>query len=201
VTNEIQQNRWDRMVRRVAGIIGPGSKVSEVITELFPMINVEEPPSELYLLGGTVLGSGGLAVNAAAGLFPKIQLFNPVDSGQLVTVTDVYASTSVISGVTMSRGTTTLASQAITALARDTRQIASSLPTAQMFFEQTAGLINAALDFQLLGNTTLHLHSRNDVMVLAPGTGLSVGASTAGATLHITFLWRERPAEPSELSL
>jgi len=201
VSNEIQQTRYDRMVRRVAGIIGPGSKVAEVITELFPMINLEEPPSELLLLGGTVLGMGASDLTGAAAQFPKIQLFNPVDSGQIVTVTEIYHTATASVVFRVSRDTAPLASGIATQVARDTRQIASSLPTAAMFQESSVGLINANMLFFSALNLQQRLRSRNDVMVLAPGTGITISNSTAASRMIVTFLWRERPAEPSELSI
>jgi len=201
VTNEIQQTRYDRMVRRVAGIIGPGSKVSEVITELFPMIDVEDPPAELMLLGGTVLGVGSADVTAAATLFPKIQLFNPVDSGQIVTVTDIYSNCTTTTQIRVARTTNTLASGIATQIARDTRQIVTSLPTAQMFSEATLVFIDANMKFRQPAGTTLHIESKNDVMVLAPGTGIVVSNEISATRQIVTFFWRERQAETSELSL
>ncbi len=44
---ELQQNRYDQLIRRVGGIIGPGSKVVEALGELFPVIDVENVPGEL----------------------------------------------------------------------------------------------------------------------------------------------------------
>lgn len=201
MTNEIQHTRYDRMVRRVTGIIGPGSKVAEVITELFPMIDVEEPPAELYLLGGTVLGMGATDLTAAAAQFPKIQLFNPANSGQLVTVTDLFYTSLVTSNIRVSRDTVTLANGIGTQVARDTRQIITSFPTAQMFSESSVGFINANMVFRVLPNTQFHLQTDNEIMVLAPGTGISISNESAASRALVTFLWRERPAEPSELSL
>jgi len=201
VSNEIQQNRYDRMIRRVAGIIGPGSKVAEVITELFPMINLEDPPAELHLLGGTVLGMGAADLTAAAAQFAKIQLFNPVGSNQIVTVTDLWFTGPGTSLTRVSRDTVALSAGIGTQVARDTRQIVTSLPTAQMFQESSVGFINANMIFRHLANSIVHIQSPNDLMVLAPGTGITCSNDTAQGRLVVTFLWRERPAEPSELSL
>lgn len=199
MTDEIQQNRWDRMVRRVAGIVGPGSKVSEVITEMFPMINLEEPPSELLLLGGTVLGMGASDITAAVAETPKIQVFNPVGSGTIVTVTDVWFSSLTTSVTSFAREATPRASGIGTQVARDTRQNPTSLPTCQMFQESSVGFANGNMIFRQLASSTLHIRGDNDVMVLGPGTGLTVNNRGTNGRLICTFLWRERPAEPSEL--
>lgn len=201
MTSEIQQNRYDRLMRRVAGIIGPGSKVSEVLTELFPMIDVEGDRGELQILCGTTLGMGSHAITAAGGETPKIQLFNPVGSGKLVTVTSVFISLGVIGIVRLARGTATLTSGIGTQLARDTRQIVTNLPTAQMFAESSVPLVDANMQMRVLLNTTLIVTDDNGVMILAPGSGISVGTTAAAGSLNVTFLWRERTAEPSELNL
>ena len=50
---EVQQNRWDQLIRRVSGSIGPGSRVSETLSELLPVMDVERVPGELLRLMGT----------------------------------------------------------------------------------------------------------------------------------------------------
>jgi len=197
--NELQQNRYDRLIRRVGGIIGPGSKVSEVLTELFPMIDVEGDRGELQLLSGTILGMGAGTIVGSVGEVGKIQLFNPVDSGKIVTVTDVLTSGTLNLTMRLARTTIPLASGIGTQLARDTRQIASDFPTAQMFSESSVPFVDANIAFRHLANTTNTLSPKNDVMILAPGNGLSVGPTTTNATLIVTFFWRERVAETSEL--
>jgi len=199
VTNEIQQTRYDRMVRRVAGIIGPGSKVAEVITELFPFIDVEKPPAELYLLGGTVLGMGAHRFTGAAGQVPKVQLFNPLDSGLIVTVTDVYFSVNAVTQIRLARETVPLTAGNALELARDTRQILTNRPGAQMRSESAVAFIGANMIFRPQANVTTHIRSDNDVMVLSPGNGITISTELFAAQIIVTYLWRERPAEPSEL--
>lgn len=200
MTSEIQQNRYDRLMRRVAGIIGPGSKVSEVLTELFPMIDVEGNRGELQLLGGTLLGMGAQDVLSLAAEFSAIQLFNPVGSSKIITITSVYVSASATQRIRFARDTTTLTDGIATEVARDLRQIVTSRPVGQMFSQSSAGGINANMQFRVLENDTLHLHDENGVAVLPPGTGLSLGATAAQTSLTATFFWRERVAETSELN-
>lgn len=200
MTSELQQNRYDRLIRRVGGIIGIGSKVSEVLTELFPMIDVESDRGELQFLSGVTLGMGAHSLVGAAGEHAKIQLFNPVDSGKIVTVTDVAVSTTANQQIRMSRNTAPLSSGIATGTARDTRQIVTDRTTAQIFAESSVPLVSGNILFRLLALTTQVLSPKNDVMILAPGTGISVGGTTVQTTITVTFFWRERAAETSELN-
>jgi len=200
VTSEIQQNRYDRLIRRVGGIIGPGSKVSEVLTELFPMVDVETDRGELQFLAGITVGMGAQTITGAGGETGKIQLFNPVGSGSIVTITDVLCSSSASQTFRLGRTNTLLASGIATQLARDTRQPVIRRPVAAMFSESSVALVDANIVFRVLSASPFNLSPKNGVMVLAPGSGLSVGASTVATTIFVTFFWRERPAETSELN-
>jgi len=96
VTNEIQQNRYDQTLRRVTGIIGPGSKVAEVLTELFPVIDVERVPGELLILGGTDLAAGGASLDGGPGNSSEINLHNPPGSGKIITCTQILITSAVV---------------------------------------------------------------------------------------------------------
>jgi len=201
VTSELQQNRYDRLIRRVGGLIGTGSKVSEVLTELFPMIDVETQAGELQLLKGTVLGMGSAQITGDANERARVQLFNPVGSGKIVTVTDVWITVTAAQGVFLARTTIVLSAGIGTQLARDTRQNLIDRPTAQMFTDSLVALTDANMQFSLLANAPLHVYSENGVMILAPGSGIEVGVQQVQTTIRITYLWRERVAEQSELDL
>ena len=198
MTSELQQNRYDRLIRRVGGIIGVGSKVSEVLTELFPMIDVEGNRGELQFIQGSVLGMGAQSLTAAAAEFPKIQLFNPAKSGKIVTITSLFISQLAPAIIRIGRTTNPLAGGIGTQLARDTRQLLTDRPTAQMFSESSAGFVDANMQF-LLNLQIFELRDDNDIVVLSPGNGLSVGGTVAAGNLTVTFFWRERVAETSEL--
>jgi len=198
---EVQQTRWDRIIRRVSGSIGPGSRVSETISELFPMIDVERVPGELLLLGGTAICSGGGAIAALAANAPTAQLFNPANSGHLVTVTKIYVAsqnTGVFRwGTTATQRGTVITTQTF----RDTRSLAPALPVAQVSTEAVVALADGTNQTVQLSNTNLTIDSPNSVAVLAPGTGLEIGHDELNGQFNFTFYWRERPAEESELSL
>jgi len=95
MTFEVQQTRWDRIIRRVSGSIGPGSRVSETLSELFPVLDVERVPGELLLLGGTAICVGANDNSGAAGQVARHQIFNPVGSGVIATVSKLIVASTV----------------------------------------------------------------------------------------------------------
>jgi len=199
--SEIQQNRYDQLIRRVTGAVGPGSKVNEAITELFPMIDVENVPAELLFLAGTRICMGGGTLAATGGVAPKAQLFNPADSGFLITLTDIYAAT--LSGAVTWRWGPSAASFAgaiATEQFTDRRSDPAARPVGQVHQLNVAALANATNQTRFLNNDSLHINPKNDVCVLAPGTGFEIGIGTTNAALFYGFNWRERPAEQSELN-
>lgn len=201
MTYEVQQTRWDRIIRRVSGSIGPGSRVSETISELFPMIDVERVPGELLILGGTAISHGGGFLTAAGAQFPTAQLFNPANSNHLITITGVYFSVLITATILWGTSVTQRGTVISTQTFRDTRSLAPSLPVGQVSQDSSATQATATNQSRLLGNVVLKLEDPNGVAVLAPGTGFDIGSTIAANTMHYGFYWRERPAEQSELSL
>jgi len=200
LTNELQQTRYDRTIRRVGGIIGPGSKVAEALAELFPVIDVERVPGELLALGGTSLAWGSSVITADAAERPSIQLFNPADSGKIVTVSHVYVSSGTGQQIRWSITEAILANVIVGAQFRDGRLGVGTIPTAQIRDESKAATTVARGQARVLSGDTLHIYDENSVAVLVGGIGLEVGGANVATTLNVSFAWRERPAEPSELN-
>jgi len=200
VTTELQQNRYDQLVRRSSGIIGPESKVGEVIPELFPMINVEEPPNELQILGGTRVCFGGGTNAAVAAVAGRFQVFNPANSGHIITVTDFIFSSSASSVVRYGIVNVAIATVSTQRFA-DTRGVFTALPVGSFNQVNSAALAPATGQYRSLSNTPSGLSDQKGIFVLAPGTGLEVGFALVNVITHCTFHWRERPALESELNL
>ena len=200
MTNEIQQNRYDQLVRRVTGSIGPGSKVAETISELFPMLDVENLPAELYRLGDTRLCFGGGLLNPVAGQAPRAMVFNPAGSGVLVTVTDAIVSSSLV--VIIRWGVTNASLGAAVGSERflDTREFTPDQPTAEVHQLASVTLAGATNQARMLTSSPFNLAPRNSVAVLAPGTGFEIGFGTVNSEMTFGFYWRERVAEQSELN-
>lgn len=198
---EIQQNRYDRLVRRVTNIVAGGSQVNDTLNELFPVIDVERVPGELLILGGTRLCIGASNLLGDAGETAKIQLFNPVNSGHLITVTTVIATGTV--NMTMRWATTTpqLATSAGTQLFRERRLAVTDLPVGQIRQDSTVGFVDANGATPILASVPLILEDSNGVAILPPGSGLTFGNNLVATTIFVTFYWRERNIEPAELNI
>jgi len=195
----INQNRWDQLVRRVAGLIGPGSKVNNTIGDLFPMLDVENLPGELYLLAGTRLGYGGVLQVAAGGETARIQLFNPADSGMIITCTSVIISNLTTVVIRLVNRNVAESTNDLGVQLRDTRIDVGTRPTGQVRSASDVTVLAGTGEFRSLLNTPHTLSDPNGVMVLAPGTGLTVTSPNTGIQLSVMFFWRERAAEASEL--
>lgn len=196
---EIDQNRYDQLIRRVTGSVGPGSHVAESLAELFPVIDVENLPGELFLLSGTRLAYGGTALTPAAGKFAGIQLFNPVDSRNLITVTSVVLSVETTQTINWSLTNTALATNTTSQRLRDSRISVLDLSIGEIRRFDNVVATGANARTRVLAETPFTLNDNNGIAVLAPGSGLEFGATTAATILFCNFYWRERPAEASEL--
>jgi len=200
VTTELQQNRYDQILRRVGGLIGPGSKVSEVISELFPMIDVERVPGELLLLGGTALAWGNAAVNPVAVMNGRVQLFNPVDSGTIITLTQLMVRRPTAGGVVF--GVTNIALSALQATRgfRDARQGFTAVPIGEVRQDTNATATPNHYLQQLEAGVSREITDENSLAVLTPGFGVNISNSSQNDALNVGLMWRERAAEPSELN-
>jgi len=196
---ELQQNRYDALLRRVGDLKGPGSKVNDVLQELFPVIDVERVPGELLFLMGTRIGHAGTSLNPAPAQRGGIQLFNPVGSGKLITISRLILSAS--SSQTITWGVVTIGLTTNTGLARsrDGRGGVGPSGVAQL---RTAINAVAPIGMSVIvpAGGFFQVGDVNSVAVLSPGTGLSVVAGVDDLSMNTSFYYRERVAEPSELN-
>lgn len=201
MADEIQQTRYDQLLRRVGSMIGPGSKVGTVVSELFPMLDVERVPGELLFLMGTRLGFGGASLTAGAGVSSKLQLFNPADSGKLVTITKVFLSSNTTQILIFNNEDASRGAAIGPGEFRDTRGSPGEPTSATIFFQLDASVLPSAGRLSVIADQTITLEDENGVVVLQPGTGWTLSALTLATQITVTFFWRERVAEQSELNL
>ncbi len=197
--SDLQQNRYDQLLRRVGGIIGPGSKVAEVLAELFPVIDVENVPGELLLLGQTNICIGSTSLTPDAGRFALIQLFNPVESGKLISVERIDISVSVTQTVSFGMNNAIESGSGFKQF-RDARKGLFPLPTGLIGAGSAVGRQVGVGIWRVTGNQPLTIDLPKLAGVLSPGTGMNVGAQTVDTALFATFWWQERIAEASELN-
>jgi len=199
--SEIQQNRYDQLIRRAGGIIGPGSKVSEVLAELFPVIDVERVPGELLALGGTFLAMGSQNLTGAVAEMATVQLFNPVGSGKLMTCSRVLAShTSTSTRVQWNIVTVPLSALSTNSRFRDSRFTGTDRPSGQVRSESLAASVTRAGQAFILEDEVLTLEDENSLFVLAPGTGWSIQMANTNQAFFVAFQWRERVVLEAELN-
>jgi len=203
MTSEIQQNRYDMLIRRVGGLIGPGSKVSEVISELFPVFDVENMPGELLRLSGTRLCVGGGTLAGVVAEAPTAVLENPAGSNVLLTLERVDISPNVTTTMRwgMLNGFRATAVAIGTEIFRDVREFTPDQPTANVRQISEVPFASGINQTRLLANTNLTLDTPNSVCVLPPGTSFEIGVGGNNVGIFYTFWWRERVAEQSELNL
>jgi len=197
---EIQQNRWDQLIRRAANIVSPGSMVSDSLNELFPVLDVENLVLELQLLSGTRIGFGAQNHASSAGDVNHAQLFNPAGSGQIITCTRVDFRAAALMEIRYAMAVLPLADFTANINFRDGRSIPLGLPIGQVRGAQQVGGIPIVGSFLVESNVTRTMESDRGLFVLSPGTGITFATTVTGTASIFSFMWRERLAQPAELN-
>ncbi len=166
------------------------------------MIDVEQVPGELLILGGTNICAGAISVTGAAGEAARAQLFNPADSGKLLTVSKLIIAVGFGAVIRIAINNLALTTAVNTEIFRDRRNPITNRPTGVIRTDSTVALADANMQFFLgSGGLPVIIEDKNAIAVLSPGSGIQVGMNVNAQTIFVTFLWRERVAEPSELNL
>lgn len=197
--SEILQSRYDQLLRRVADLKGQGSKVSDALTELFPMIDVENVPTELLVLSGTRMTMGFVAETAQGGTFSQAMLRVAGLTGVVATIhaLGIFTPTAQSIGIGPSLNTlSTAGAEAFT----DTRVFGA--PTVGKVLSERLAAAGPTF-FQLEANGTdgLIFYPPKGFAVVTPGAAFSVTTLTGATAIDVSFLWSERVAQPSELNL
>ena len=197
--NDLQTARYDGLIRRVGGLLGGGSKVTETLSELFPMIDVENVPAELLILGGWRTAFTTKSLGPTAGQTSRAGIFNPAGSGLIVVLTDVFLDTDVAVVLAYSTSTTQLTVDQFSGVPRDGRN-GVAVNTGAKVAQQLTGNTVQRGRLIIEANKTFHHHATNELAVLPPGTGFEYGTVLDNLRLGATFFWRERTALGSELN-
>lgn len=198
--SQLNQNRYDQLLTRVGDLKGPGSKVNDVLHELFPTLDVENVPIELLFLTGWRLGMGSLAIGPVVGDVPLVQLFNPAGSESFIVPTRIDISSDTSHLIRYAASNVTLPTQSTLEEQRDTRIGVSENTLGQVRATTQAGQIGATGQLRVTGAVNENFQDGSGLFVLAPGTGVTFAGTTANSSLVVSFLWRERVAQPSELN-
>lgn len=202
MTSPIQINRWDRLVRRLSGIVGEGSIVTGTLPDVFPVLELENLETDSWLDAGWKLCFGFEEIIDAL-LNVEIALENLVGSNMLVIVESIEISVSGDTPIeygTNAAGTVLAGSSNDFSTMRDSRATGTRRPVTQVS-EGTAIPFSPFGRFRMLGGTREILAPPKGFGVLAPGNMFVVRCSTANITTAVTYFWRERLIEPSEDNL
>lgn len=199
--SELQQNRYDQLLRRVGDLKGPGSKVNDVLTELFPMVDVENVPIELMLYSGWRHGMASNGNAAVALNFVLSQIFNPAASGIITVPTrlDIWSATAQVIGYALTD--TALASLISNDEQRDSRIGIGRSATSEIRTAVQVAAVARSGFLLLVADTVFTLQDGTGLFVLAPGTGVTFFTTVLNTDFNVNYLWRERVAQPSELNL
>ncbi len=198
---DLQQTRYDKLVRRSANIVGTGAIVTETLQEVFPVFDLENIPAELMVLGGWRLAMRGTDIGGVAAQDNASQLFNPAGSGKIITLERVDISAGGSIRVRFRLDTTALASSNGFGQFRDARAGDAITDAAVGNTRIQANLSIAAISTLLMvASRVVTLEDPKGLVVLMPGNGFTVGTVGVNTRLVVSYWWRERVAEAAELS-
>jgi len=197
---QLQQNRYDQLLRRVGDLKGPGSKVNDSLSELFPMFDVENVPAELLVLSGSRLCMGSRVEAAGGATFhASVMLRNPGGSGAIVRVAFIEFITTGGTIVNIGPTQNTFGSSGVEAFA-DGRIFGQG--TVAKVLGENNNLVTGSTFFRSRdAGTGKQMEPPLGLAVLSPGNALSVSCDTDNLGITVSFIWVERLAQPSELNL
>jgi hypothetical protein len=197
--SELQQNRYDRLLRRVGDLKGPGSKVNDALTELFPVMDVERVPAELRALMGSNLCVGSTIEAGIAANVQQAMLRNTAGTGVVMTILEVRVFSATAQTIVFGPTLNTFANSGVRAFT-DLRLF----PSAPVGLILDGIALTAAPIFgriRVNGDDEAIYHPPIGVGVVTPGTAFAFSGSIVNTDLITSWTWIERVAQPSELNL
>lgn len=172
--------------------------VNDALAELFPTIDVENMPLELFALMGTNVAMAGTRLTASVGDNNLHQLFNPAGSGHLVTIQRMYFFADNTSLHRLAITATALTTDVGNVVRRDTRNGVAALSIAESRTVQQAAGIAGHQEIFLQADTIFQMEDTNGIITLFPGTGLTFGTTVFNTVTVANWQWKERLFEPAE---
>lgn len=196
---ELQQNRYDQLLRRVGSLKGPGSMVNDALTELFPMIDMENVPTELLLLGGSRICVGRGFSNNLAANFSQVMLRMSGGASSIATILEVVAFSDVAQAIALGPTQNTYTLNGVEAFS-DGRVFGEGT-VARVLFDRLLAVGSNFMHHQVNGVDATVFSPSRGFATITPGNAFSVSNTVVNTDLEVSFLWIERVAEPSELNL
>jgi len=210
VASPLNITRFDKMLRRLFVVVGRGAIVTTLLEDVFPTVDLFNPSPEFRALGGEHPCFGKVNRNSTTE-FNAVQLFNPVGSGLIGIVEEIVVNTEdQAGGWHMTVTDVELGSEGPFKQFRDSRLLGSqpfSKPGLKLLSGNNPLVPQFDADWAILQdqNDTEFRFNQVDagIAILSPGFGLVIENDNEGNmhNLRVNFLWRERAAEPSELSI
>jgi len=197
---EIQQNRWDQLVRRSGNVVGGGSQVGDTLNELFPIIDVETIQQELAFLSGWQSFTAGVTGVALAGNNHLQQLFNPVGSGKLIVLERLDIRSDSLQFCRFLTTDTALTNFVSNPFTRDTRTPIGTRPVGEIRNLQQPGTVSLSGIILVQIDVNEVIEEKKGICTLRPGTGFTFASTTQNSSITTCWWWRERNAEPAELN-
>ena len=196
MSQDLQQARYDQLVRRVGALYGGGAKVTEVLPELFPVLEVENTTPELLALTGWRTAWQSTERPAVVAQRSGSQLRNPPGSGVIIAVTMLIVRVDVAGNIQAEISTTNFGTP-VPGLYRDSR---FGTPRNSTGVVASADNVTVGGGLRIIADTIPQiLRDDNGIVVLTPGNNFSVGTVGTDKLLTTNYFWRERLAQPSEL--
>ena len=199
MSNELQTDRYSQMIRRAGAMIGPGGRVVEALTELFPVIEMESAPPEILALGGWRVAWGASERPPNVATTTRHQLFNPAGSGVIASVTQVVLRVTASGFIAGGVEDTQIGGTPVRGLFRDGR-FGGARETTLTTEHVDAGSAASGFRVRLDANEHEAFRDDNGLVVLPPGFGFTLASDVVNQRLSVCWFWRERSAERSELN-
>lgn len=198
--NEVQIGRYKQLLEQLLSMKGEIA-VQQLSPELLPVLVLGDDRPEWSALSGERLAFGGIAQAGVAAERSTIQLMNLPTSTSIVTLERLWVRVATAGEVFMGHLDTLVSGSGAAAGAygfRDGRfPRGSQASAAQVFsFHDAANPITANLWRGVIGTTSTAI---NLPVVLTPGRGFAVCCTTVNVAMYVSFMWRERKFETSEL--
>lgn len=197
----MQVGRYNAILHKLLAM-KEGAPAPTLAPDILPVLVLESDRPEWAYLGGVALASAGAERAGVALQVAHLQIFNPVGSGALVIVNELVLASDNSAVIQWGVTPTAMATNETVGGAADTRllsPIAVRNVAAQIRSDSTVGLLGMSYTLGTIRVITNQGIVIPQDVVLAPGTGLLVSNRAIAALLQVTFIWRERAFEPSEV--
>jgi len=199
--NQIQGGRWDGFLRRIFPI--KERSIAPVLApELVGYVTVQEWEDDLFWARDERLAWADIRLAGVASQFAHAQLLNPAGSDALVILEKIFVDTSSTGVVSIAALTGALPS-GVRAASSPRDQRFQAIPSigatvAQPITVSNVALLGSASNAEVITGD-LFTHEFKLGTILPPGESVVIRNTQVNKILGVTWFWRERTAEGTEL--